>query len=985
VNIKPKQPLRLDSGGRIDRSRLLNFTFNGTPLTGYEGDTLASALLANGIRVIGRSFKYHRPRGVFTSGEEEPCALVELGEGDARIPTCRAPMVPLTEGLVANSQNCWPSVNFDAGRVIDFTRAFWPAGFYNKTFKWPSWKTWENLVRRTAGLGRPLDGPDPDHYEQVNIHCDLLICGGGPAGLQAALLASRAGLRVVLAEQSDEFGGMLQQERVCLDGVSGPEWTQKTVHSLQASPGVLMLPATTVSGIYDHNVTTLLQSGRETAWRECYWTVRPRHILLTTGAIEQGLIFPNNDRPGIMLAGAVRHYLNRYAVCTGKNIVVVTNNDTAYQTVFDLASNNMTVSAVIDYRDQVSQSLRQRLSDLGTELIPGCRVGNTRGSQGIDSVLIERMDGNPVAKRKCDLLAVSGGWAPRVHLLAHARGELRFDPVSQSFLPGRLPSGLTVAGAANGTSGLEESLAEASRAASSICASLGRNHDPVQPPVVTTGVVESREVFPVQINAKKSHQFIDLAHDVTFGDAELAVREGYVAVEHFKRFTTTGMSVDQGKTGNLNAFIVLGKLTGRSPGDVGTTTFRPPYMPVTLGAIAGRHTGELYAPRRFLPAHVLHEQLNARMADYGWQRPDFYPVPTETSQDAIRREARNVRTHCGVFDNSPIGKLEVRGPDAAEFLNRLYINNVHSLAPGRVRYGLMLNENGVILDDGVFSRLSENHFLLNTTSAGVSRVAAMMEQWLQCEWTHLQVLVDDVTTQWANFTIAGPRARDVLTDLGTSVDISASGFPHMSFAIGTVAGIAARIVRVSFSGEVSFEVNVPAAQATRFLSAALDAGAAYQIAPYGIEALMMLRLEKGYLHVGSDTDGSSTPDDVGWGRVARAKTSDYIGKRSLLRPGNQDQKRKQFVGLEPLDPDQAIRPGGHLLSGTNRQPPAETEGWVTSACFSANLDRYIALGVLRDGRNRAGETFTVCDEDLRYPVRVVSPVFYDPEGVRLNG
>jgi sarcosine oxidase subunit alpha len=544
---------------------------------------------------------------------------------------------------------------------------------------------------------------------------------------------------------------------------------------------------------------------------------------------------------------------------------------------------------------------------------------------------------------------------------------------------------LWAAGSANGTCSLDETLAEATRAAVSICDSLDAAIDPPPVPTVTSPSVESRQVGPARLNTSRPRQWIDLAHDVTFGDAELAVREGFVPVEHFKRYTTTGMSVDQGKTGNLNAFIVLAALTGRQTGEVGTTTFRPPYSPVTLGAIAGRNTGEFYAPRRYLPAHPVHVQLNARIEDYGWQRPDYYPQPGESAEDAIRREVLAVRSHVGVFDNSPIGKLEVRGPDSAEFLNRLYINNVLSLASGRTRYGLMLNENGVIIDDGVFTRLSENHFLVNTTSAGVARIGALMEQWLQCEWTELKVLVDDVTTQWANFTIAGPRARDVLVDLGTDLDVSAEALPHMAAATGTVAGLDARVLRVSFSGELSFEVNVPAGRASQFLNSVLDAGTAYGITPYGIEALMVLRMEKGYLHVGSDTDGSSTPDDVGWGHVARNKTADYIGRRSLFRPGNLESGRKQFVGLEPVDERRTIRPGGHLLGGANRQPPAETEGWITSACLSPTLGRTIALGVLCNGRDRMGELLTVCDEDNRYEVRVASPVFYDPDGERLNG
>jgi sarcosine oxidase subunit alpha len=483
----------------------------------------------------------------------------------------------------------------------------------------------------------------------------------------------------------------------------------------------------------------------------------------------------------------------------------------------------------------------------------------------------------------------------------------------------------------------------------------------------------------------KRRQWIDLAHDVTLGDAELAVREGFVSVEHFKRYTTTGMSVDQGKTGNLNAFIVLGALTGREPGEVGTTTFRPPYRPVTLGAIAGRSQGDFYAPRRLLPAHTLHRELSAHFDDFaGWQRPECYPRPGETAEQAVLREARTVRESAGVFDNSPIGKLEIRGPDAAEFLNRVYMNNALTLKTGRARYGLMLNENGVIIDDGVFVRLAENRFVVHTTSGGVARIGAMMEEWLQCEWTGLQVLVDDVTTQWANFTIAGPKAREVIARLGTDMDISAVAMPHMAAARGSVAGCPARITRVSFSGELSFEINVAAGRARALLEDILEAGDAYGITPYGIEALMVLRTEKGFLHVGSDTDGSSTPDDVGWGHVARGKPADYIGKRSLFRSGNEDQNRNQFVGLEAVEAGQPMRPGGHLLIGADRHPPAPSDGWITSACYSPNLKRHIALAMLRGGRERLDEIVTVCDEDDRFNARVVAPVFFDPENKRLS-
>jgi sarcosine oxidase subunit alpha len=976
---------RLASGGHIDRSEPVSFSFNGRALQGFSGDTLASALLANRITLLSRSFKYHRPRGAFSAGEEEPNALLEIGEGARREPSVRAPTLPLTEGLVARSQNCWPSVEFDAGRIFDFSHALWPAGFYNKTFKWPSWHIWEGIIRRAAGLGRPLTEADPDQYEQINAHCDLLVIGGGPAGLLSALLAGRAGLRVMLVEQGEEFGGVLNWEQYRLNGAPARDWVRQIVDQLATLPNISLLPRTTVSGNYDHNVTTLLQRSTGKGWRECYWTVRPREVLLAAGAIEQGLVFPDNDRPGIMLAGAVRHYLHRYAVVPGQNVVVATNNDTAYQTALDLHAAGITDIAVADGRAEVNPQLLKAAQALGIETSTNTRIVGTRGDKGICEVSLENGSGQRLARRRCDLLAVSGGWSPRVHLFSHARGSLRFEEASQSFVPDRLPANFSVIGSSNGTASLAECFAEAQAISQSLCARLGGKASGLELPVIDHSPIESGQVGKQVLRNGRTRQWIDLAHDVTFDDAELAVREGYVSVEHFKRYTTTGMSVDQGKTGNLNAFIALGSLTGREPGKVGTTTFRPPYMPVTLSAIAGPYLGRFFAAKRQLPAHALHQALGAHFADFGgWQRPEYYPRPGESEQQTIAREVLAVRAGVGIFDNSPIGKIEVRGPDAAEFLNRFYVNNVPSLAIGKARYGLMLNDNGIIVDDGVFVRLGENHFLVHTTSGGAARITEQMEDWLQCEWPHLRVLVDDCTSQWANFTLAGPKARDVLAKLGTDIDLSPEALPHMAAACGLVMGLQARVVRVSFSGELSFEINIPARHGTEFLKVALHQGEEFGICPYGVESLMVLRLEKGYLHLGSDTDGSSTPDDVGWGRVARSKSTDYIGRRSLFRSANQDPNRQQLVGLEPLDAAQELQPGAHLLAGENRQAPAKTEGWITSGCYSPNLQRHIGLGVLAGGQRRLGEIVTVVNERKTFHARVVSLVFFDPQNERLK-
>ena len=980
-----KRSWRLPDGGVIDREKSLHFKFNGRTLHGYEGDTLASALLANGVHFTSRSFKFHRPRGIFSAGEEEPNALLEVGTGARRDPSCRAPQVLLTDGLIAHSQNGWPALGFDLARVLDYTHALWPAGFYNKIFKWPDWRTWEGLVRHMSGLGRAPDMADPDCYEQVNAHCDLLVCGGGPAGLMAALVAGRAGLKVILADQDRQLGGALNWERYVLDGLPASHWIIEVVRELEDLPGVTLLRQTTVSGNYDHNVTTLVQRGPGTNWRECFWTVRPRRIVLATGAIEQGLVFANNDRPGIMLAGAIRHYLNRYAVIAGRNTVIATNNDTAYQTVVDLCRRGLQVSAVIDSRPAVRDAISEHTAALGVRLFTGAKVRNTRGTRRLKGVSVETLSGQLQAQLPCDLLGVSGGWSPRVHLLCHARGSLRFSPASQNFLPDRLPEGFHVLGSVAGQAKLSEILSDVVPEVIALCKDLGFTAHLAHQPPVAERITEAPEAGVVPLKACAKRQWIDLAHDVTFGDAELAVREGFESVELFKRYTTTGMSVDQGKTGNLNAFLALSALTGQPIEEIGTTTFRPPYMPVTLGAIAGRSRGEFYAARRYLPAHRVHQVLQATFEDYGgWQRPDYYALRGESAEDSIQREVRAVRSGVGVFDNSPIGKIEVRGPDAAEFLNRFYINQVPTLPSGRVRYGLMLNENGVIVDDGVFCRLAENHFLVNTTSAGVAHIVSGFEEWLQCEWPELRVLINDVTTQWANFTFAGPRARELLQSLDGTIDFSAGALPHMALAAGQLTGLDVRIVRVSFSGEPSFEVNLPANRASSFLAGILQTGEKLNLTPYGIEALMILRLEKGYLHVGSDSDGQTTPDDVGWGQVARNKQADFIGRRSLSRPGNLDPDRRQLVGLLAVKKGQAIRPGGHLLLGEKRDAPAESDGWITSAAFSPTLGHYVALGMLRNGRALEGKVVTVIDEKDRYILKVAGTAFFDPGNERLS-
>ena len=979
---------RLPTGGSIDRSRPLNFRWDGRPLTAYAGDTLASALLAHGERVVARSFKFHRPRGILSAGAEEPNALVAVGSGERIEPTVRATLLPVSEGIEARPQNCWPSLGFDVGRVLDVFAPLWPAGFYNKTFIWPSWRAYEGLIRRTAGLGEPPRAADPDRYESVNLDCDLLIVGSGAAGLIAATLAARAGASVVLVEQAPLFGGHLLIESAAIDGLSAVEWVQRTVRELRQSPRVRLLAATTAFGLYDHGHAGLLERVTDldatSAVRHRYWRVHARGTIVAAGAIEQPWVFECNDLPGIMLAGAVRSYLRRHAVAVGRRVVFATNNDSAYLAALDLARAGVTVPAVVDSRADPPRALTAALSAVGVPVHADAVIGRAIGGKRLEAVEVRPRQPTGATRRiDCDALGVSAGWAPTVHLWSQARGKLRFDDERQCFLPIEGSAPLSVAGSLAGAHGIADCFASAIDAFRTEAGRAGLTLRDMRPAPQVEESSSSHRVDAVRVSpaGRRHRQWLDYAHDVTLADVDLAVREGFDAIEHLKRYTTIGMSVDQGKTSNLNALLVTAELTGRPAGVVGTTTFRPPYSPVTLGAIAAGGIGEFHAPRRRLPAHAEHERIGAVFEEAsGWMRPAWYPQPGESKQQATVREALAVRRAVGLFDASPLGKIEVQGADAARFLDAFYINNIHTLEIGRTRYGLMLNENGVVIDDGTISRLGPQHFVLTTTSGGAARIADWLEEWRQCEWPDLEVVLTPVTTQWATLSLAGPRARDVLSRFDTDIELSAAALPHMHVRSGHLAGVPTRLYRTSFSGELGYEINVPARHAAALWRALEDAGRGFGITAYGTEALLLLRLEKGFLHVGMDTDGTTSPDDVGWGEIAARKRSDYIGKRSLSRAENRRTDRMQLIGLE--GDDELLTVGAHLrLAGTTEG----SDGWVTSAAFSPTLGRRIALGVLRGGRSRLGEPVTLFDFDRTGRARVAATPFFDPEGERLNG
>jgi sarcosine oxidase, subunit alpha len=988
--MKADQPFRLADGGRIDRNRAIRFTCNGQALVGYAGDTLASALLANGVRIVGRSFKYHRPRGVLSAGDEETNAIFRIDTGTLSVPLVRATLQPLLEGLVATTENAFPSVNFDLGRILDFTRGLWPAGFYNKTFKWPSWHWYEGLIRHSAGSGRLPTGPDPTEYFQHNLHCDVLVVGAGPAGLAAALTASRSGARVVLIEQGPVLGGTLFHDGGASDGAPAESW--RAAAELANAANVRILTSTSVAGYYDHNVLIAVDRSDATGTDrpiERLWKVRAKQVVLATGSIEQPLLFAHNDRPGIMLAGAVRRYVTQFAVTAGRAIVVATNNDDAYRTAFVLQDAGISVPQIVDSRSHPSDGVAREALRRNLDVASNSVIVDTVGGRAVDKVAVAELsgDGRSVIGRPrwlaCDAVAMSGGLSPTVHLYSQAGGKLRFRDDLACFVPDGCHERVHVAGAANGTFGLAQALADGVDAGAAAARDTGFQSMAAVPP--RSGELQS-SVDSVRRapGGMSSRQWVDFRHDVTVADIELAVRENYVSVEHLKRYTTVGMSIDQGKTSNLNALSVLAKLTERTVPEVGTTTYRPMFAPVSMGAITAGTTDDLCSPIRLLAAHDWHFANGAEFENYGaWKRAACYRKSGETREAAITREVLAVRYAVGLFEATPLGKIEVKGPDAAEFLNRIYVNNMLTLRPGNVRYGLMLSENGIVIDDGVVASLAADQYLVSTTSGNADQIAAWLEEWHQCEWPHLNVVLSNVTSQWAVLTIAGPRARDLLVGFESDINFSPEAFPHMTIRSGRMARVPVRVQRVSFSGEVSFEISLPACSALRVWELLMFAGARSRVEPIGIEAILVLRLEKGFLHVGSDTDGTTNPLDVGFGAVIGKKSGDFVGRRSLLRPNDARQDRRQLVGLEPLNPTDSLVAGAHLIhqAGGRRR----SEGFVTSACRSPTLNRFIALGLLERGFGRRGETVTMFNNGHSLKARVVEPVFYDPDGERLNG
>jgi sarcosine oxidase subunit alpha len=988
------QSHRLPHGGRIDRRSPIEFTFNGVRYAGYEGDTLASALLANGVHFVARSWKYHRPRGIFAAGVEEPNAIVQLEAGAHSIPNARATEVEIYRGLTAASVNARPSLERDRLGVLRKLERFIPAGFYYKTFMWPRrlWPKYEELIRETAGLGHAPTAADPDRYDKTYAHCDVLVVGGGPAGLAAACAAARSGARVILVDNQRELGGSLLSTPALIDGAAAREWVSGIVEALRARRELTILTRTTAFGYHDHNFITACERLTDhlplevrRGARERLWRIRAKRVILATGAHERPIVFGDNDLPGIMLASAASTYVHRYAVRLGKRAVVFTNNDGAYRTALDLKLLNDANVVVVDCRAASHGTLPQAARDHGIKVLDESVLLAARGRRHVASVSIASLRDNTRQTNVCDLVCVSGGWNPALHLFAQSGGAPAWDESNACFVPGTSRQSERSVGGANGELTLAGALREG--AAAGVEAAMLTGHSSPDVPRWEVERLTGTPLMPLWAAGEHSvrgpTQFVDFQNDVTAADIRLAAREGYASVEHMKRYTTLGFGTDQGKLGNINGMAILAEALGQTIPETGTTTFRPNYTPVSFGAYAGREIGDFFEPVRKTCVHTWHVAHGAVFEDVGnWTRPRYYPRPGENPDTALARECRAVRQGVGLFDASTLGKIDVQGPDAVTLLDRVYTNSWINLPIGKCRYGVMLDENGMVFDDGVTARLGPDHFLMSTTTGGAARVLNWMERWLQTEWPHLKVYLTSVSEHFATFAVAGPLARRVIAKVCDDIDFAPAAFPFMSVREGTVAGIAARVMRISFSGELAYEVNVPANFGRSVWEVLMEAGREHGITPYGTEAMHLLRAEKGYIIVGQDTDGSVTPLDLGMHALV-SKDKEFLGRRSLSRSDTASPDRKRLVGLLARDPLFVLPEGAQVVAARTGRDSTVSLGHVTSSYRSPTLERSIALALVRRGRERMVEqVFIALRDGRRVPATVSSPVFYDPEGAR---
>ncbi|WP_417691454.1 sarcosine oxidase subunit alpha [Roseibium sp.] len=991
---------RVQGKGRVSHAKPVSFSFDGKTVTGLEGDTVASALLAQGTHLMGRSFKYHRPRGVVTAGSEEPNALIGTSRGPGRFePNTRATMAEIWPGLTATSQNRWPSLEFDIGAVNDRMHKLFPAGFYYKTFMWPKsfWdKVYEPVIRSAAGLGVSPSVEDPDHYASRYLHTDVLIVGGGPAGLAAARSAAEAGAKVTLVDENTEAGGsLLSEPGVEINGQPAWSWLESELASLTAL-GVTVMTRTTAIGYYHQNmvglcqrVTDHLAAPQDDQPRERLWRVRAEHVVLAQGALEKPLVFDGNDRPGIVLAGSALTYLNRYGVRVGNAAVVVTSHDSAWFTAFDLAAVGTTINAIVDTREAVREDLLAQAAALGIEVLTGHTVTGTSGRLRVNSIRVNPITGSTVGHGRdiaCDCVLLSGGWTPTLHLFSHTKSKLAWDAEGKTFLPAETLEDCQIAGAGRGLWGIEAALVDGAEMGGNAAKALGQTAASVTYTVAAdrTGTGEAQKELPTDKDLTSTRAFVDFQNDVTAKDLRLAVREGMRSIEHVKRYTTNGMATDQGKMSNINGLNIAADALGKPAPEVGLTTFRPPYTPTTFGALCGYHKGAHFDVTRKTPIDPWAEENGAVFEPVAqWRRARYFPNTGEDMDTAVMRECIATRASVGMFDASTLGKIEVVGPDAVEFMNRMYTNPWTKLAPGKCRYGLLLGEDGFIRDDGVIGRLSDDRFHVTTTTGGAARVMDMMEDYLQTEWPDLNVWLTSTTEQWATIALNGPNARKLLEPFVEGLDLSAEAFPHMSNAICTVAGFPARLFRVSFTGELGFEINVPARHGQALWEKLWDAGQQYDICAYGTETMHVLRAEKGYIIVGQDTDGTVTPHDAGISWAIGKKKPDFVGKRSLERPDIVAPGRKQLVGLLTQDGSK-LEEGAQIVLDPNQPIPMKMVGHVTSSYESDAVGKPIAFAVIEGGFDKMGETVHIPMLDRTIAATITGTVFYDPAGDRLK-
>lgn len=976
------------NGGQIDRSKVLNFRFDGKSYEAHPGDTLASALLANDVRLFGRSFKYHRPRGVFSSGPEEPNALVELREGARKEANTKATTVELFDGLVANSQNRWPSLKYDVMAVNDLMSPFLAAGFYYKTFMWPKafWeKLYEPIIRRAAGLGSLSQEPDPDAYDKGFLHCDILIIGSGPSGLAAALVAGRSGARVILAEDDFQPGGRLTAESVEVGGRSGPEWTQEAMAELGSLQNVRFMPRTSVIGVYDHGIYGALErvsdhilEPKQGMPRQTLWRIYAKQSILCAGAIERHIPFENNDRPGIMLAGSLRTYLNRFAVTPAKDVAVFTNNDDGLRTVQDLISKGVNVAAVIDTREDAP--------DLDVPAhFKGAKIVNASGRLGLTGITVQLANGKTTTVN-CSALGISGGWNPNVHLTCHHRGRPKWDPELSSFVPDGVPDGMIVAGAAKGDFSTQAAFESGARSAETVLDSLGIKSKAFEIPETENGAVSISSIWYVEHDKRA---WVDMQNDVTVKDIKLSHQEGYRSVEHLKRYTTLGMATDQGKTANVTGLAVMAEMTGNTIEQTGTTIFRPPYTPTAIGAFAGRHRDDEFRPVRKTATHKWAEEQGAIFVEVGpWLRAQWYPQPGETHwRESVDREVLATRASAGVCDVSTLGKIDIQGKDATDFVNRIYCNAFAKLAIGKTRYGLMLREDGMVMDDGTTARMSEHHYVMTTTTANAVSVFRHMEFCRQCLWPELDVQLISTTDAWAQLAVAGPNARNLLQKIvDPAFDISDDAFPFMACGEVTVlGGLRARLFRISFSGELAYEIAVPTRYGDALIRRIMEAGAEFDVTPYGTEALGVMRIEKGHV-TGNELNGTITASNLGMGRMV-SQTKDAIGIVLSKREGMNEPDAYQLMGFKPVDPSRSFAAGSHFVGKGDVANAKNDQGYMTSVCYSPHLKSTIGLGFLKNGAERKGEVLRAVNplQNQETEIEAVSPHFIDPEGVRLRG